>query len=44
MPSVSIVHDRMITGLAHGYVELDWSALGLVAVEAAEIKGQADAE
>jgi 3-hydroxyisobutyrate dehydrogenase-like beta-hydroxyacid dehydrogenase len=44
MPSVSVVHDRMITGLAHGYVELDWSALGLVAAEAAEIKGQADAE
>jgi 3-hydroxyisobutyrate dehydrogenase-like beta-hydroxyacid dehydrogenase len=44
MPSVSVVRDRMITGLAHGYAELDWSALGLVAAEAAGIKGQADAE
>ena len=35
MPSVSVVHDRMITGLAHGYAELDWSTLGLVAAEAA---------
>ena len=44
MPSVSVVRDRMITGLAHGYAELDWSALGLVAAEAAGIKDQADAE
>ena len=43
MPSVSVVRDRMITGLAHGYAELDWSALGLVAAEAAGIKDQADA-
>lgn len=38
MPSVSVVRDRMITGLAHGYAELDWSALGLVAAEAAGIE------
>jgi len=44
MPSVSVVHDRMITGLAHGYAELDWSALGLVAAEAAGIKDEPDAE
>jgi len=44
MPSVSVVRDRMITGLARGYAELDWSALGLVAAEAAGIEGQADAE
>jgi 3-hydroxyisobutyrate dehydrogenase-like beta-hydroxyacid dehydrogenase len=44
MPSVSVVRDRMITGLAHGYSEFDWSALGLVAAEAAGIDDQADAE
>jgi 3-hydroxyisobutyrate dehydrogenase-like beta-hydroxyacid dehydrogenase len=44
MPSVSVVRDRMITGLAHGYAELDWSALGLIAAEAAGMKGRADAE
>ena len=43
MPSVSVVRDRMITGLAHGYAELDWSALGLVAAEAAGIDDHADA-
>ena len=44
MPSVSVVRDRMITGLAHGYTEFDWSVLGLVAAEAAGIEDQADAE
>jgi 3-hydroxyisobutyrate dehydrogenase-like beta-hydroxyacid dehydrogenase len=44
MPSVSVVRDRMITGLAHGYTEFDWSVLGLVAAEAAGIDDQADAE
>jgi 3-hydroxyisobutyrate dehydrogenase-like beta-hydroxyacid dehydrogenase len=44
MPSVSVVRDRMITGLAHGYSEFDWSALGLIAAEAAGIGDQADAE
>jgi len=44
MPSVSVVRDRMITGLAHGYTEFDWSALGLVAAEAAGIEDQADAK
>jgi 3-hydroxyisobutyrate dehydrogenase-like beta-hydroxyacid dehydrogenase len=44
MPSVSVVRDRMITGLAHGYRELDWSALGLVAAEAAGIENQREAE
>jgi hypothetical protein len=34
----------MITGLAHGYTEFDWSALGLVAAEAAGIGDKADAE
>ena len=31
MPSVSVVRDRLITGIARGYSELDWSALGLLA-------------
>ena len=44
MPSVSVVRDRMITGLAHGYSEFDWSALGLIAAEAAGIEDQTDAE
>jgi 3-hydroxyisobutyrate dehydrogenase-like beta-hydroxyacid dehydrogenase len=35
MPSVSVVRDRLITGIARGYSELDWSALGLVAAEEA---------
>jgi hypothetical protein len=35
MPSVSVVRDRIITGLAHGYTEFDWSVLALVAAEAA---------
>ena len=35
MPSVSAVRDRMITGIARGYGELDWTALGLIAAEEA---------
>jgi 3-hydroxyisobutyrate dehydrogenase-like beta-hydroxyacid dehydrogenase len=35
MPSVSVVRDRLITGMARGYAELDWSALGLLAAEEA---------
>jgi 3-hydroxyisobutyrate dehydrogenase-like beta-hydroxyacid dehydrogenase len=37
MPSLSVVRDRMITGIARGYAELDWTALGLVAAEEAGI-------
>jgi 3-hydroxyisobutyrate dehydrogenase-like beta-hydroxyacid dehydrogenase len=33
MPSVSLVRDRMITAIARGHAELDWTALGLVASE-----------
>jgi 3-hydroxyisobutyrate dehydrogenase-like beta-hydroxyacid dehydrogenase len=33
MPTVSLVHDRLTAGLARGYSELDWSALGLLAAE-----------
>jgi 3-hydroxyisobutyrate dehydrogenase-like beta-hydroxyacid dehydrogenase len=33
MPSVSVVRERLITGIARGYGELDWTALGLIAAE-----------
>jgi 3-hydroxyisobutyrate dehydrogenase-like beta-hydroxyacid dehydrogenase len=33
MPSVDVVRDRMITGIARGYGDLDWTALGLIAAE-----------
>jgi 3-hydroxyisobutyrate dehydrogenase-like beta-hydroxyacid dehydrogenase len=35
MPSVSVARDRLITGIARGYADLDWSALGLVAADEA---------
>ena len=35
MPSVDVVQDRLNTGIARGYGDLDWSALGLIAAEAA---------
>jgi hypothetical protein len=38
MPSVGIVRDRLITGIARGYADLDWTALGLIAAEEAGIK------
>jgi 3-hydroxyisobutyrate dehydrogenase-like beta-hydroxyacid dehydrogenase len=35
MPSVAVVRDRLITGIARGYGQLDWTALALVAAEEA---------
>ncbi len=35
MPSVDVVRDRLITGIARGHADLDWTALGLVAAEEA---------
>ena len=35
MPSVSVVRDRLITGIARGHADLDWTALGLIAAEEA---------
>ena len=35
MPSVAVVRDRLITGIARGHGELDWTALGLIAAEEA---------
>jgi 3-hydroxyisobutyrate dehydrogenase-like beta-hydroxyacid dehydrogenase len=38
MPSVGVVHDRLITGVARGHAGLDWSALALVASEEAGLE------
>jgi 3-hydroxyisobutyrate dehydrogenase-like beta-hydroxyacid dehydrogenase len=38
MPSVNVVRDRLITGIARGHGGLDWTALGLVASEEAGIE------
>jgi len=37
MPSVGVVRDRLITGIARGHEGLDWTGLGLVAAEEAGI-------
>ncbi|WP_454629785.1 NAD(P)-dependent oxidoreductase [Bradyrhizobium cenepequi] len=37
LPSVGVVHDRLISGIARGHGQLDWTALGLVASEEAGI-------
>ena len=38
MPSVNVVRDRLITGIARGYADLDWSVLGLIAAEEAGLQ------
>jgi 3-hydroxyisobutyrate dehydrogenase-like beta-hydroxyacid dehydrogenase len=38
MPSVSVVRDRLISGIARGYADLDWTALGLIAAEEAGLR------
>lgn len=43
MPSVNVVHDRLITGIARGYGDLDWTALGLIAAQEAGLEGGASA-
>jgi 3-hydroxyisobutyrate dehydrogenase-like beta-hydroxyacid dehydrogenase len=43
MPSVDVVRDRLITGIARGHAGLDWSALGLVAAEEAGLNVAAPA-
>jgi 3-hydroxyisobutyrate dehydrogenase-like beta-hydroxyacid dehydrogenase len=46
MPSLSVVRDRLITGIARGYAARDWSALGMLAAEEAGLAvegSQADA-
>jgi 3-hydroxyisobutyrate dehydrogenase-like beta-hydroxyacid dehydrogenase len=41
MPSVGVVRDRLITAIARGYGELDWTALGLIAAEEAGLHASA---
>jgi 3-hydroxyisobutyrate dehydrogenase-like beta-hydroxyacid dehydrogenase len=43
LPSVDVVRDRLITGIARGYADLDWTALGLVAAEEAGLSQPASA-
>jgi 3-hydroxyisobutyrate dehydrogenase-like beta-hydroxyacid dehydrogenase len=38
LPSVGVVRDRLLAGIARGYATLDWTALGLIAAEEAGIK------
>lgn len=39
MPTVGVVHDRLVTGMARGYAGMDWSALGRLAAEEAGLDG-----
>jgi 3-hydroxyisobutyrate dehydrogenase-like beta-hydroxyacid dehydrogenase len=39
MPSVDVVRNRLITGIARGYADLDWTALGLIAAEEGGLHG-----
>jgi 3-hydroxyisobutyrate dehydrogenase-like beta-hydroxyacid dehydrogenase len=43
MPSVGVVRDRLITGIARGHGELDWTALGLIAAEEAGLTAEPSA-
>jgi hypothetical protein len=38
MPSVDVVHERLITGVARGHAGLDWSGLALVSAEEAGLE------
>jgi 3-hydroxyisobutyrate dehydrogenase-like beta-hydroxyacid dehydrogenase len=38
MPATSLVHDRLVGLIAHGWAGLDWSALGLLAASDAGLK------
>ncbi len=38
MPLVDVVRDRLITGIARGHADLDWSALGLIAADEAGLE------
>lgn len=38
MPSVNVVRDRLITGIARGYANLDWTVLGAIAAEEAGLQ------
>jgi hypothetical protein len=41
---VSVVRDRLIAGMARGYADLDWSALGLVAAQDAGLSIDTEAK
>lgn len=41
LPSVNVVRDRLMLGIARGHAELDWTALGLVAAEEAGLHDSA---
>jgi 3-hydroxyisobutyrate dehydrogenase-like beta-hydroxyacid dehydrogenase len=38
MPSIGVVHDRLLAGVARGHADLDWSALALIAGEEAGLE------
>ncbi len=38
LPSVSVVRDRLMAGIAHGHADLDWTALALIAAEEAGVE------
>lgn len=40
MPSVDVVRDRLMAGIAQGYAPLDWSALGLLAAQASGLTSE----
>jgi 3-hydroxyisobutyrate dehydrogenase-like beta-hydroxyacid dehydrogenase len=40
MPSLSVVRDRLITGIARGYSDRDWSALWMLAAEEAGLSAE----
>jgi 3-hydroxyisobutyrate dehydrogenase-like beta-hydroxyacid dehydrogenase len=42
VPSIRVVRDRLITGIARGHAGLDWTALALVAAEESEIDDRAN--
>jgi 3-hydroxyisobutyrate dehydrogenase-like beta-hydroxyacid dehydrogenase len=43
MPTVNVVRDRLVAGIARGHAHRDWSALGLVAMEEARLSIEAAA-
>jgi hypothetical protein len=39
-----VVRDRLITGIARGYADLDWTALGLIATQEAGLDAAAETQ
>jgi 3-hydroxyisobutyrate dehydrogenase-like beta-hydroxyacid dehydrogenase len=44
MPFASVVRDRFLAALAHGYADLDWSAIALAAAESAGLTSKIAAD